>query len=363
MAVRQSTLHVPRPLEDFVLAYRPEESQYLFQAALPKKPVKHKADSIRKESKGHLLQNLDLSIGPNGQFPQVSLSMDASLNYLTVPYGVEVPLVDDERANADSEVAYDQRQVTFGLVALMTRFEYISIKVKLRNAASFGSNTVALGPAAGSGNGPRQWSNYNSLKSDPYADFLFVCGRIEDLTGKRPNFIGMHSRVWDTISNHPKVKARAERELGGGAYMTVELWEKILRLKPGTIRLTSAHYNVSQDPNVEDYRSFIGPDVIFAMNEQGAINSYGLGQTFWFTGEQPGSGQKDYSVPGNEDLTPAGDIVVRSYFAPWQGKGATMVKIYGEWDLRILNPAAGFLLKNCVDPTDPMYFGSNTLYN
>ena len=121
MAVRQSTLHVPRPLEDFVLAYRPEESQYLFQAALPKKAVKHKADSIRKESKGHLLQNLDLTIGPNGQFPQVSLSMDASLNYLTVPYGVEVPLVDDERANADSEIAYDQRQVTFGLVALIAR--------------------------------------------------------------------------------------------------------------------------------------------------------------------------------------------------------------------------------------------------
>lgn len=361
MPVRQSTLHVPRPLETLVLAYTPDQDQYLFQAAAPKLPVRHKADTIRKESKGALLQNYDLSIGPNGQFPQVSLVMDASQSYLTQPYGIEVPLIDDERANADSEIAYDQRQVKFGLIALMTRFEYISIKVKLRTAASYGSNVIALGPPAGSGFGPRQWSNYQSLKSDPYADHLFVCGAIENKTTKRPNFIGYHSRTWDTIINHPRVKARAERELGGGAYMTVELWEKILRLSPGTIHLTSAMYNVSKSG--EDYRSFIGPDAIFAYNEPQNLSNQGFAQTFWFTGMENSSGMKDYSVTGQEDLTPAGDIVVRSYPAPWVGKGATMVKMFGEWDFRILNSSAGFLLQNVVDPTDPMYLGDLSLFN
>lgn len=347
MSVRHSTLHVPRPLEDYVLAYTPDKDQYLFGAALPKKPVKHKSDQIRRESRGALLQLHDLKIGSNGEFPTLSLTMDTSLTYLTQPYGVEVPLFDDERANADSEIAYDQRQVKFGMQAICTRFEQISIGGILRTAANYGSNTATLGA-------PRQWTNYNSLKSDPYADFLQACGEIENQTTKRPNFIGMHARVWDVITNHPKVKARAERELGGGAYMTVELWEKILRLKPGTIRLTAAMYNTSNDPGTETMRSFIGPDVIFAMNEPGTINSYGFGQTFWFTGEQPGSGMSAYS-PEGEDLTPAGDIVVRSYPAPWLGKGATMVKIYGEWDMKIMNSKAGYLFKDAVDANNPIF--------
>ena len=363
MPVRDRTLWVPRPLEDFVLAYTPDQDQYLFQSVAPKKPVKHKADTIRKESKGALLQNIDVSIGPNGQFPQVNLEMDTSQNYLTVPYGVEVPLVDDERANAGSEIQYDQRQVKFGLTYLMTRFEWISIKNKFRNAASFGSNVVALGPNPGSGSGPRQWTNTNSIKSKPYADWNFACGRVENRTGKRPNFIGLHARTWDVMIDHPSVKARAERELGGGAYMTIELWEKILRLKPGTIRLTNAMYNLSRDPDNPDYRSFIGPDVIFAMNEPGQMNSQGLAQTFWFTGLENSSGMKDFSVQGMNDLTPAGEVVVRSYPAPWVGKGATMVKIFGEWDLKILNWEAGFLLRNCVDPEDPVFLGDLTLYN
>lgn len=364
MPVRNSTVHVPRPLEDYLLAYSPDQDQYLFQAAAPKKPVKHKADTIRRESKGALLQNIDLSIGPDGAFPEVALVMDTSLNYLTQPYGVEVALLDDERANADSEIAYDQRQCKFGLTYLMTRFEYVAIKQKLRTAATYAGNVVALGPPAGSGPGPRQWSNYTSLKSNPFQDWQFACGRIENLTTERPNFIGLHARVWDVIIDHPKVKARAERELGGGAYMTIELWERILRLKPGTVRLTTANYNVLKSTTL-DARSFIGPDVIFAMNQPASLNSQGFAQTFWFTGMEnlQGSGMKDYSLSGIDDITPAGDMVIRSYPAPWRGKGATMVKMFGEWDLKIVNPQAGFLLQNVVDPTDPMFFGDLALYN
>lgn len=366
MAVRNSTLHVPRPLEDFVLAYTPDQDQYLFQAALPKKPVKHKSDTIRKESKGALLQNLDLSVGPNGSFPSVAIQMDRSLSYLTQPYGIEVQLLDDERANADSEIAYDQRMVKWGLTRMMVRFEWVSIHEKLRNAASYGANVVALGPNPGSGAGPRQWTQKYNLKSNPYSDWLFACGQVENKTGLRPNFVGLHARTWDVIIDHPKVKGIAEREMGGGAYMTIELWEKILRLKPGTVRLTNAFYNVSTDVSpgaTADLRSFIGPDVIFAANEPGSLNTQGFGQTFWFTGLENSSGMKDYSVSGMDDLMPAGDVIVRSYPAPWIGKGATIVKLMGEWDLKILNPDAGFLLRNVVDPTDPIFLGDLSLYN
>lgn len=358
MSVRQSTLHVPRPLEDFVLAYTPDEDQYLFQAALPKKPVRFKADSIRQESKAALLQLKDLNIGPHGGFPQTNLVMGPSINYVTAPYGIEVPLYDDERASADSEVRYDQRQVKFGLVQIATQFEYVSIKQRLRTAASYGANTAAL-------TAPRQWDNYASLKSDPFEDWLMICGVIENATTKRPNFVGLHARVWDVILNHPRVKGRAARENGQGASMTIELWERILRLKPGTVRLTTANYNLNTDISpaaTPDYRSFIGPDVIFAMNEQGSVDSYGLGQTFWYTGDaQTGGGMSNYSTSG-QDLRPAGDIVVRSYQAPWQGKGATMVKIYGEWSMQILNNQAGYLLQNAVNVNNPIFL-DNMLNN
>lgn len=361
MPSNQSMLHVPRPLEDFVLAYMANPEDYLFGKALPKKPVRHKSDAIRKESKGALLQNYDLTIGPSGAFPQIGFEMDASSTYLTQPYGVQVALIDDDRANADSEIEYDQRQCKFGMQAILTRFEFIAIKQKLRASASYGSNTITLGPNPGGGAGPRQWTNVTSLKSNPYNDWLFACGQVENVTGKRPNFIGLHARVWDCIITHPAVISRAARENGQGAAMTVELWEKILRLAPGTIQITAAFYNTAAT-GTPDYRSFIGPDVLFAYNEPGSLNSQGLGQTFWFTGPQKYSGQTRYGMDG-EDLSPAGEVVVQSYAAPWEGKGATMIKIHGEWDMKILNSEAGFLLRNCVDVEDPVFLGSLILYN
>ena len=57
MPVRQSTLHVPRPLEDYVLAYRPDTKGYMFGVLFPKKSVRHKADDIRREDKGNLLRD------------------------------------------------------------------------------------------------------------------------------------------------------------------------------------------------------------------------------------------------------------------------------------------------------------------
>lgn len=354
MASRQSTLHVPRTLEDFVLAYRPDMKGYLFGTLFPKKSVKHKSDDIRREDKGNLLRLRNLQIGSNGRLQDpVSMRFLKNLRYVTTAYGVLVPLDWDERANADSEVQYDQRQTEHGLIAVHTQFEFIAVKSVARNVALYGTQTVNYDGT------PDQYSNKFNIRVDPVDDFLYICGEIENRTSHRPNSITMHSRTWDTIVQHPVMRARAEREQGGGAIISVEQFEKMIRVEKGTIKTTAATYNVSDSDNPDDadFRSFIGPDILFAYNEPGTVNSQGFGQTFMFAGNTEGAGMRAQSA--DADLAPAGDIMVRAYDDPAYGKdGATMVKITGEWDCKVVNNQAGFLLRNAVDGTDTSLYGN-----
>lgn len=357
MAQPHSSLHIPRPLVDYVQAYRPQMEGYVGLNLMPIKPVKHQADQIRIENKGRLLLKRDLRVGPGGRRKEVDYKMDASGTYATVSYGPEVIFDREEEADADDELQYRQRKIDHGLVAIYTNVEYIALKDILRVSANWGSNTtnLALTPNA-------QYEKHFG-NGTPVEDFMSICDKVEHLCGHRPNSITMHSMTWTQIQTHLQILARGENQMGGLGIVTPESFERILRVQPGTIKLTNANYNTAADNLTPDFRSFIGPDVLFAYNEPGKINTFGLGSTFMWSGAmEPGAGLQQFPAQAND--LPGVNIAMRMYDAPWLGTdGSQVMTLTAKFDIKLLNPTnAGWLLQNAVDGTNTTLF-DNALNN
>lgn len=352
MAHPRSELHIVRPLQDYVVAYRPQMAGYLGLDLMPRKSVKHQSDTIRVENKGQLLRKHDLRIGPNGRRREVDFKMDASGQYATVSYGPEVILYRDEMADADDELQYQQRKVDHGLVSIYTLAEHIGVKDILRASANWGTSTLNLGltPAL-------QYEKHFGA-GNPVEDALFICDKVEHLTGHRPNTIAMHAMVWSQIATHPAALARGENQQGGLSIITPAMFEQMIRVEPGTIKVTAANFNKAAEGAADDFRSFMGPDILFAWNEPGKINTFGLGSTFMYSGAMDaGAGLRSWPEQAND--LPGADIAVRAYDAPWLGSdGAIVVNLTAKFDVKMLNNAAGFLLQNAVDGTNTTLFGN-----
>lgn len=352
-----SELHIPRPLSDYVIGYRPQMEGYVGLGLLPIKTVKHQSDQIRQENKGNLLLKRDMRIGPGGRRKEVDYKMDASGTYATVAYGPDVIFDRVEESDADDELQYRQRKIDHGLVAIYTNTEFIALKDILRVTGNWGSNTTDLSLTPGA-----QYEKHQG-NGTPVEDFMSICDKIEHLCGHRPNTIVMHSMVWTQIQTHLQIVARGENQMGGGAIVDLALFERILRVDKGTIKLTTANYNVAAENQTADFRSFIGDDVIFAYNEPGKINTFGLGSTFaWSGAMDPGAGLRPFPEQAND--LPGTTIAMRMYDAPWLGEaGSTVMTLTSKFDIKLLNPTnAGWLLKHAVDGTNTGLFG-NALNN
>lgn len=349
MAQPRSVLHIPRPLQDYVIAYRPQMQGYLGLSLLPPKPVKHQSDQLRAEDKATLLRKHDLRVGPNGRRKEIEFKMSDSLTYATVTYADEVILYRDEMADADDELQYQQRKVDFGLVAHYTNIEYIALKDILRVAGSWGSNTTDLSTT------PSKQYDQHLGNGNPIEDGLQICDKIEKLTGHRPNTVAMDGMVWTQISTHPACLQRGENQQGGLAVITPEMLEKLWRIEPGSIKITGATYNTAQEGSAADYRNFIGPDILFAYNEPGKINTYGLGSVFFYTGAMDaGAGLRNAPEQAND--LPGANIAMRAYDEPRLGSdGAIVMTLTSKFDIKLLNSNAGWLLQNAVNPANTIF--------
>lgn len=341
MAFLDSQLHINVPLTDFAVAYRADLDGYMWSKLLPPKIVTKRSDYIRQIDKGNLLRKYDLRVGKGGRISEVQFKIGNNFQFNAVDYAVKTILRNSEAANADDILEYEHEQMYHALVAMHTNIEVITIKETLRDPAQL-TNNVTL--AAGS-----RWDDYTSLNSDPVDDFKIGIQKVENLTTKEPNIIFMHKMVWDRVQRHPRVLMRGGVHPTGGAIVSIEQFEKILGVAPGTIMVTTQNYNVALEDQTPDFRSMIGPDCIIARVETPSVRSYGLGCSFMFQGD--GFGSNLQTIP--ELGTP---FLVYQY-PEYQSdpRLGTALNLVGGLDQKILVPDAGYLIKDCVTKTAARY--------
>lgn len=339
MAFLNSELHINVPLTDYAVAFRPEVKGYLWAKLLPPKIVNKRSNFIRQISKAQLLRKYDLRVGTRGEVAEVQFKIDQNLSYLAADYSVQSVLASTEDMEADEILQYEQEQMYACLVAMHTNLEVLTIKETLRNPAILTNNLALLAK--------QFWDNYNSQESDPIADLKVACLKVMVRTGGHmPNIIVMHAFVWDKVQRHPRVLARGAVHPSGNAIVTVAEFEKILGVAPGTIHITAQQYNVALEDQTPDFRSMIGGDTIVAYVDTPDVRSYGLGNSFMF---------QRASAGGSYEIVKEIEAPFVVYEFPDVGlkdpRGATIHRLVGGLDQKVLVPDAGFLIQNCVDVT------------
>jgi hypothetical protein len=346
MAFNTSTLHISVPLTDLAVAYRPEEDGYLWSTLLPPKIVTKRTDLIRQIDKGNLLRWQDLRTGKAGRVQEVQFKVGSNLTFNAIDYAVEAVLRNTERAEADEILQYDQENIYHCLIAMHTNLEIVTIKQTLRDPTVL-TNNVSL-------TSQYYWDNYSSPLSDPVDDIITGINQVFVRTGHMPNQIVMHALVWDRVQRHPLVLARGGVHPTGNAIVTVEQFERICRVDPGTLKITAQQYNNALEDQTPNFVSMIGPDCIITYSEAPSIRSYGIGYSYMF---------QDSSAGGNDSVQAVKEIEAPFlvYEFPDNGqkdpRGATIHRLVGGLDQKVQVTDAGYLIQNCVDKTAPRYAG------
>jgi len=340
-----STLHVSVPLTDLAVAFRADENDYLWSSLLPPKVVRKRTDLIRQIDKGQLLRKYDLRAGAGGRIQEVQFKVGSNLSFNAIDYAVQAVMRNTENMEADEILQYTQEQMYHALIAMHTNIEVVTVKETLRSASIMTNNVTLVAS--------QYWDNYTSLDSDPIDDLKVGVLAVRVKTGKMPNVIAMHEYVWDRIQRHPRVLARGPVHPQGLGIVTIEGVEKILGVEPGTIRVTAQQYNVAGEDLTADFRSMIGPDTIIAYTSPPNVREYSLGHSFMF---------QDGSAGGDPQLIKEIQAPFVVYEFPDNGfldpRGATIHRLVGGLDQKVLVPEAGYLIKNCVDYTNTAAYGN-----
>jgi hypothetical protein len=345
MAFLSSQLHVSVPLTDLAVAFRAERKNYLWSKLLPPKVVSKRSDLIRQISKAQLLRTYELRAGKGGSVTEIQFKIDQNLSFNCVDFAVEAVLSSTESAEADAILEYEAEQIYGCAVAMDTNIEILTVRDTLRDTAILTQNVTLL-PA-------NYWDNYNSLQSNPIEDLKVACLKVFVATGHMPNVIVMHAYVWDRVQRHPSVLARGGVHPTGNAIVTLQQFEQILGVEPGTIHVTANQYNAAREDQTPDYRAMIGGDTIVAYCAPPADRSYSLGYSFQFNAS---------SVGGSGEIIQDLETPFVVYEFPDVGlrdpRGATIHRLVGGLDQKVLVPEAGYLIKSCVDVSNTNRYGT-----
>jgi hypothetical protein len=306
---------------------------------LPPKVVSKRTNLIRQISKAQLLRKYDLRVGKGGRVQEVQFKVDSNLSYNAIDYSVEAVMRETESMEADEILEYEQEQMLACLVAMNTNLEVITIKETLRDTGVI-TNNVTLLPA-------NFWDNYNSQSSNPVEDIKVGCLSVFTQTGHMPNLIVMHALVWDRVQRHPTVLARGGVHPTGNAIVSLAEFEQIIGVAPNTIHVTAQQYNTALEDQTPVFQSMIGPDCIIAYTEAPSVRSYGLGCSFMFQRASAGDNLeivKDLEAPFLVYEFP--DVGLKD------PRGATIHRLVGGLDQKVLVTEAGYLIKSCVDGTN-----------
>lgn len=345
MSFLSSKLHISVPLTDLAVAFRIDKSKYLWSKLLPPKVVSKRSDLIRQISKAQLLRAYELRAGKGGSVTEVQFKIDQNLSFNCVDFAVEAVLSNTESMEADAILEYEAEQIYTCAVAMDTNIEILTIRDTLRNTAIMTQNVTLLAA--------NYWDNYNSLQSNPIEDHTVACLKVFVATGHMPNVIVMHAYVWDRVRRHPTVLARAGVHPTGLGLVSLAQFEEILGVEPGTIQVTACQYNIALEDQTPDYRAMIGGDTIVAYCAPPSDRSYSLGYSFQFNAS---------SVGGSGEIVQDLEAPFVVYEFPDVGlkdpRGATIHRLVGGLDQKVLVPEAGYLIKNCVDVSNTTRYGT-----
>ena len=342
MSLFNSTLHIPQAVQNIAIAYDPYKHGFVWDQLLPRYMSDHRTDNIRSIDKGQTLRLYDLRTGKGSRIQDVNYKPSDNFLFRCTDYAVEAIISGTERGEADVALKHEVRQTMQAITAMQIQQEYLTFSTLRDNTILTSGATLTAAD---------QWDNDLSPDSFPLQDLQDACLQVMVNTGSKANRIVMHSFVLAALRRHRKTLSVFGIAPNVGAMASKAQLEEWIGCEPGAIIETAAHYNASIEGVADDFRAFIGPDVIVARVEEPNLDNYGLGVSVCFQG--------DNSMWGGDVPEVQGPMLVLSYFDPKADpRGAWVNRVVAAIDQKIMVPKAGYLLKAVVDGSNTAKYGT-----
>jgi len=188
--------HVDQALTNVSVDFS-NNGNYIAEQVAPLVPVLKQSDFYFVFSK-EKLRRFNTTIAPGADFPRIDLNMDKRGYFFENGHGLEYPIPDQLRSNADPATQLDVQ-------ATKTLTEDILIDQEY-NLAQVALNTTTLSNAGASGttlSTTAQWSDF--INSDPIPVIDAAKVTVANNIARYPNAMAINDVVYLKLRNHPKV--------------------------------------------------------------------------------------------------------------------------------------------------------------
>lgn len=255
-------IHVDAVLSGVSVAY--SQPGFIADAVFPRVKVKKESDKYYKYGY-EKFATPETKRAPKTAYKRIDWTPSTD-TYQCEEYGLEEPIDDRERDNADDPLSLD-----VDTTELLT--EQIMLARERRVAAIVFSGTYMTTNVTLSGTD--QWSDYTN--SDPVANITTARATINAAIGRDPNTMVISREVFDKLKDHPQVTERVKyTQLG---IVTVQLLAALFEVP--TILIGESLYNTAKEGQTASLSRIWGKHCLLAYIEpRPGIKKMSLGYSF-----------------------------------------------------------------------------------
>lgn len=316
------------PLTNLVNSF-PDPADEVMEAAFPEVTVDYTSGFYHGWSKSAQLELLETTpLGDDSKVPETIDILASDQTYQTQVFAVRAPIGKIASLDAAPWIGYEQRQAMAAARKLKIQMRFAAINNVLRDPGQVnGVSYDATNRWDGTGGG-----------SAPIDDIINYVNYVERACGREVTDILFTKESFIALQLHPDSINRAQ--FVPGKVITAEALEKIVGVKPGTVKIQNAQYRYTRNRATPGYRKHLGADVAILHSEAPSLESAGFGYTFAFGGFAPSK------------------IAIVDAFDQSRGPlGTTLKTAVCIAQFKVNNPDAGFVLRGVVNTANTKYAG------
>lgn len=253
--------------------------------------------------------------GTGAQSNEVTLSLTTGNPYFCEDHALKMFVADEDVENAETPTTPFQDAAEFLMDQHLVNFEK-EVADLITATANLTSNTTL--------SGTDQWSDYSN--SNPFQDIETGKATIFGTIGVNPNTAIISKSVWDKIKHHPEFLERVKYSQKG--QITTDLFASLIEVD--RVLIGGAYYNNAKEGQTDATSQVWGKDVVLAyVAPRVAPKIMTLGVNYKWTAKQLQAKRMRGTAEDDRE--------------------GTYVRVGGwYYDVNIVAPGAGYLLKTCV---------------
>lgn len=304
-------VHIERYLTDIAIRYAQDTQNFIADKVFPPVPVQKASDLYVKFDKSYFWRD-EVGIRPlNGRPRKAGWEIEHG-NYTCVEYGLEYPIDDRLRVNADQPIEPDLRGTEYLTEQMLIHRdrEWVESYFKAGIWSTEYAGVTGTEPTSS------QFTKFDKTGSKPVIFFDELSTKMLEKTGRRPNKLILGAELWPVLKNHTEVVERVKYTMGPPAVVSTDVLATLFQVD--SVHVAGGVYNSAKEGKTESLSFILAPSdaLLVYANPAPSITAPSAGYTFAWTGLIPGYSQAYGGVilRGREELAHTDIIQIRAAY-------------------------------------------------